>query len=113
MSISGVPQHLTPPEWRCPTVRWHRPKAHYRELHHVWPKEYGGPEDGPLVGICGSCHNEVHGLIRLAKRNGWILTADLHPGYAERVVALALLGVSSIATQSLPLLPDWAKESAR
>jgi hypothetical protein len=110
---AGSPFEMaTPPEWRCPTVRWHRPAMHYRENHHVWPKEYGGPANGPLVGICGGCHNEIHGLLVKAKANAWTLTPGMYRGCSTRVVDLAILGLDAINTKTLPVLPAWAAGTA-
>jgi hypothetical protein len=102
----------TPAGWRCPVVRWHRPTPHVRERHHVWPKGDGGPERGPQAGICGACHNDVHALIEAARDHAWQLTPDLHPGYAQRVVELALLGIDAIVAQMVPVLPAWARGTA-
>jgi hypothetical protein len=30
------------------------------EKHHILPKEYGGPEDGPLLEVCSTCHHNIH-----------------------------------------------------
>lgn len=104
----GTPMQAAPSGWRCPIVRWHRPAMHYREQHHIWPKEHGGPSNGPLVGLCGGCHNEVHGLLAKARRNGWVLTDELCAGSARRVVELAELGIGAITSRTLPAQPAWA-----
>jgi hypothetical protein len=102
----------TPAGWRCPVVRWHRPTPHVRERHHIWPKGDGGPDRGPQAGICGGCHNDVHALIEYARAYDWHLSEPMHRGYAERVVELAVLGINAITTQTLPVLPTWAKGTA-
>lgn len=28
--------------------------------HHILPKEYGGPESGPLLDVCATCHLNIH-----------------------------------------------------
>ena len=30
------------------------------QKHHIIPKEYGGPEDGPLLDVCATCHLNIH-----------------------------------------------------
>lgn len=30
------------------------------EGHHVVPKEFGGPENGPMILLCSSCHHNCH-----------------------------------------------------
>ena len=102
----------TPPDWRCPIVKWHRPRPHRRQRHHVWPIYLGGPEDGPLVGICGACHDDTHWLIELARPNNWQLNDAMTRTYAERVVELAQLGADAINAHMLPVLPEWAAGTA-
>jgi len=102
----------TPPDWRCPIVKWHRPRPHRRQRHHVWPIYLGGPEDGPLVGICGACHDDTHWLIELARPNNWQLNDAMTRTYAERVVELAHLGAAAILTRLPPALPAWAVGTA-
>ena len=99
---------VTPPGWRCPIVTWHRPRPHRRQRHHIWPIYLGGPENGPLVGICGACHDDTHWLIELAKDNSWWLTGPMAATYARRVVELAQLGVDAVNAHMLPVLPAWA-----
>lgn len=28
--------------------------------HHIVPRSYGGPEDGPLLELCENCHKGIH-----------------------------------------------------
>lgn len=49
-----------PPENRLPV----------QELHHIWPTSLGGPKDGPLAQLCGSCHNKIHKDALLVSRQG-------------------------------------------
>lgn len=40
------------------------------EWHHIVPQHLGGPKDGPLVNLCGSCHNKVHRVaVKRSKNN--------------------------------------------
>lgn len=41
----------------CPICLNNTPKL---QKHHIIPKEYGGPEDGPLLDVCASCHLNIH-----------------------------------------------------
>jgi hypothetical protein len=103
---------VPPPEWRCPVVKWHRPRPHGRDRHHIWPMYLGGPESQPLVGICPSCHRDVHILLELARDNGWVLDEAHYRTYARRIVELAQLGADAINAHMLPVLPDWAAGTA-
>ena len=105
------PAAVTPLGWRCPIVADHRPVMHQRAGHHVWPLYLGGPEDGPEVGICHGCHGDCHLLIEAARKHGWALTAEMHRGYARRVVELAQAGIIAAQSKTLPYLPQWAKEA--
>ena len=28
--------------------------------HHIIPREYGGPKEGPLLDVCATCHLNIH-----------------------------------------------------
>jgi hypothetical protein len=30
------------------------------QKHHIIPKEYGGPVEGPLLEVCATCHLNIH-----------------------------------------------------
>ena len=30
------------------------------QKHHIIPKEYGGPHEGPLLEVCATCHLNIH-----------------------------------------------------
>jgi hypothetical protein len=32
--------------------------------HHLREVAYGGPEDGPQIGLCANCHNDLHDYAR-------------------------------------------------
>lgn len=41
------------------------------DAHHIYPKAFGGPANGPLFNLCSGCHQAVHSQAksRLAKTN--------------------------------------------
>lgn len=39
------------------------------QKHHIIPKEYGGPEEGPLLDVCASCHLNIHYTAEAEYRN--------------------------------------------
>jgi hypothetical protein len=58
----------------CPCVADHRPPYLELELHHVWPRYLGSPEDSETVAICSTTHTSIHELLRLMLRAGRPLT---------------------------------------
>jgi hypothetical protein len=96
---------VPPPTWRCPTLTNHHPVPHAWAGHHIWPLGEGGPKKGPLIFICGTCHNDVHVLLARWKAAGGIMPTTL--GWNQRVMQIAALGFYAIRDQTVPVLPDW------
>lgn len=44
--------------------------------HHIFPREYGGPDDGELVNICKSCHDIIHDEAEFYYKNGQLRLLD-------------------------------------
>lgn len=69
----------------------HRPRVADTDVHHVWPKEYGGPDEASNeVEICPSGHRNLHELLREylhAKGDpGWAVKQRWHPAERELTV---------------------------
>lgn len=58
--------------------------------HHVWPKEYGGPEKQVLRRGCCNAHADAHYYLNLLlKHHGFVPRADMMSfGYPTRGVAI-------------------------
>lgn len=83
---------VTVAEIPCVVHRYHSPRPQESDLHHVWPKSWGGPDDDDnLLPICQTGHANIHRLLTALRATGGVLTwVELREfGAAERRVALA------------------------
>lgn len=55
----------------CTNKVRHVPQIHaYIEIHHLWPKGWGGPDiEENRISLCGNCHRLVHEILEEAVRN--------------------------------------------
>lgn len=111
-TVLSDPGRIAPPGTRCPCVTVHKPEVVIPELHHVWPKEFGGPTvPENLVYICATAHNSVHAYLRLFLAAEKILPVPLlkvalaqkgYPAYVNRYTfGLASLGYDRIQRGAL------------
>lgn len=70
-------------------VKVRHPAYHVLQRHHVWPKSWGGPEDGELVNLCGLHHDDVHHLLAAMRKAGTWQVGQAKAGYSPQVRALA------------------------
>lgn len=65
----------------CKCTKRHSPAVGLAEVHHIWPKEFGGPDTVENeVAICGTTHNNVHLIIRLyMNQSGVVSSKQLKP----------------------------------
>lgn len=91
----------------CRCVTEHRPPVLEYEVHHVWPKEYGGPDrEENRVWICPTTHANTHELLRLMMKAGRELTDTELIAIEDRPVSryaagLARLGWRRITAQAV------------
>jgi hypothetical protein len=78
------------PEAVCAVTVRH-PRYHRTQLHHIWPKGWGGPDDGELVPLCGLHHDDVHDLLDLFRKAGGPAKVNRR-SYSPDVQTLAING---------------------
>jgi len=46
---------------------------HFEQLdeHHIYPKAFGGPDDGELFNLCSGCHQAVHSQAKAMAAKKW------------------------------------------
>jgi len=91
----------------CAVHRYHSPRPHLTESHHVWPLGMGGPDVAAnRVEVCATGHFNIHELLRaLCKASGSLPWATLRRfGRAER--ALARSGYEQWVTAGRPGRPE-------
>jgi hypothetical protein len=71
---------------------WPNPNVHRRELHHVWPKGLGGPENGLQTPLCPNHHDLVHEFIDVLIDNQGVIHTHK---FSNSVRALAMRGYLS------------------
>lgn len=47
--------------------------SHFEQLdeHHIYPKAFGGPEDGELFDLCSGCHQAIHSQAKAMAAKKW------------------------------------------
>mgnify|MGYP003441164022 CR=1 FL=1 len=47
--------------------------SHYEQLdeHHIYPKAFGGPQDGELFDLCSTCHQAIHSQAKAMSAKKW------------------------------------------
>lgn len=92
----GEAQRL--PGNQCTVHRYHWPKPLRTVRHHVWPKEFGGPDSASnLVNVCDTGHYNIHAIL-----TAYLKGAPLPKG-TRMEKALARYGFEQI-TNALPNL---------
>lgn len=71
----------------CRCTSDHRPPVLEYQAHHVFPKYLGGPDNGELVFLCSTGHDNVHELLRLMLRVGRSLTDYELQAFEDRPVS--------------------------
>jgi hypothetical protein len=73
----------------CVAHQFHSPRPQGFEEHHVFPKGWGGPENGKTVVLCSTGHSNVHYLLEEYQDAGqtpsWEVRRSFGPG--ERAIA--------------------------
>lgn len=68
----------------CVAHKFHSPRPQGLELHHVFPKEWGGPVKGTTVAMCSTGHHNVHYLLDAYMKAGqtppWETRRQFGPG---------------------------------
>jgi hypothetical protein len=75
----------------CTVHQTHYPRSHQNHIHHILPKENGGPTvSGNLVTVCPTGHYNIHKLLSMyLQTNGHPAGDELRRfTYGERGVAL-------------------------
>ena len=67
-----------------------------QEDHHVWPKMYGGPEDGTLVRLCSNGHGDVHYYLALLLKYHGDVPGQLVWQFGKKTRQLAEQGYASM-----------------
>lgn len=102
-TVSPVPRSLPviPGIRQCPCVRNHAPEPKVLQVHHVWPREYGGPSvPANLVAVCGTCHDTVHAYLRHLMGHGGRQPADWRT-YSRHAREMAERGYRRIQANAL------------
>ena len=95
----------------CLCVAEHRPAVLEHEHHHIWPREYGGPNiPANLVWICPTTHTNTHEILReLIRRNGALTWAEAltlwEVPLSRYAYALAVEGYRRLTTKEIPSVP--------
>lgn len=85
------------------------------EVHHVVPRAYGG-QNGPLVGLCDTCHSKVHKLSNgqdLSLLNGLGQQGQTRLKYLAQVIINAKSITNSDPNKLLPVSFKITKEEAQ
>jgi HNH endonuclease len=88
---------ITRTESPCTVHRTHSPRSHTNHVHHIMPKEFGGPTlVGNLVVVCPTGHYNIHSLLdEYLKANG-NPAGDVLRGYTYGERGTALEGYNRI-----------------
>ncbi len=73
---------LSPEDHPCLCCARHSPRIWLTEAHHIWPKQYGGPEHGETVALCANAHYTVHYRHLMP----WVAYAKVYGGQDEAVL---------------------------
>lgn len=64
MKLADLPWDRT--DLACRVHTEHKPKPHGVVLHHIWPREWGGPDGGlNVVPVCATGRGNIYALLRL------------------------------------------------
>lgn len=80
----------------CANKVKHTPEIHaYIEVHHIWPKGWGGPDiDSNKIPLCGNCHRLVHEILEECVRQQKWPDKEFIKYFPLRVRSFARLGIS-------------------
>jgi hypothetical protein len=69
--VADEPAKLDPAKNPCACVERHSPRPYLVDVHHVWPKSWGGPNiaENRTV-LCPTAHVDVHVLLDAWRKAG-------------------------------------------